>query len=83
MRDEDASCSLDSSDEEEGRREDEETPVLHALKAVSAGESGAAASARWVDRPAWGGCGVERGFGRTSDRAEDQRGHKWANGGGC
>jgi hypothetical protein len=34
MRDVDASCSLDSSDEEEGRREDEETLVLHALKAV-------------------------------------------------
>ena len=34
MRDEDDSCSLDSSDEEEGRREDEETPILHALKAA-------------------------------------------------
>jgi hypothetical protein len=34
MRDEDASCSLDSSNEGEGRREDEDTPTLHALKAV-------------------------------------------------
>jgi hypothetical protein len=71
MRDEDDSCSLASSDEEEGRREDGETPILHALKASSAGDSGAAASARWVDRPAWGDCGVERGFGCTSGRAED------------
>jgi hypothetical protein len=34
MRDKDLSCSLDSSDEEEGGREDEETPTLHDLKAV-------------------------------------------------
>ena len=81
MRDEDDSCSLGSSDDEEGRREDEETPVLHALEATVPAR--ATASTRWVDRPAWGGCGVERGFGRTSGRAEDQRGHEWAYGGGC
>ena len=34
MRDKDLSCSMDSSDEEEGGREDEETPTLHDLKEV-------------------------------------------------